>query len=127
MTGRYVRLAFAAVPMVLLLASQGHAQAPAWGFQLEWEYTGPANTEFQLCTDGTCAPLGAQLRGGTTWRAPLPLLPQGEHHLVVQACVLSDCKPGTPDLFVRVLPPPFSPRRPPIDVIDGPRVPAGRH
>ena len=102
----------------------GQSNATGWNFSLEWEYSGPVGTAFELCVDGRCSPLAAFRRSGTTWRAPLPLLPEGEHRLVVQACVGTDCKPGSPDLVVRILPP--SPNRPPIDVIQGPRIPVGR-
>jgi hypothetical protein len=122
----------AAALAILLLTGRGHSDAetprpsdPAgWGFSLEWEYTGPQGTAFELCVDGTCSALAAYLRAGTTWRAPLPLLPQGEHRLVVRACIGTDCKPGTPDLVVRILP--SSTSRPPIDIIQGPRIPTGR-
>jgi len=94
-----------------------------WPFQLEWEYAGPGGTYFQLCVDNACTPLAVTPYGGSTWRAPLPALPLGEHHLVVKACIGSQCVPGTPDIFVRVVPP--SARRPPIEIIDGPRIPVG--
>ena len=117
----------AALTLVFLTGGgSAHPQAQGastWPFHLEWEHSGPRETFFQLCVDGTCSPLGAFRRTGNTWRAPLPLLPQGEHRLVVQACVERACLQGTPDLVVRVTPP--SPRRPPIDVIDGPRIPVG--
>ena len=117
----------AALTLVFLTGGPARPQAQGattWPFHLEWEHTGPGGALFQLCVDGTCAPLAAVRRGGDTWRAPLSLLPQGEHRLVVQACGTRECLEGTPDLVVRVLP--ASPRRPPIDVIEGPRIPVGR-
>jgi hypothetical protein len=120
-----------AASAILLLTGRGRsgAETPGpsnpdrWGFSLEWEYTGPAGTSFQLCMDGGCSALAAYPYRGTTWRAQLPPLPQGEHRLVVQACIGNDCKPGTPDLVVRILP--ASASRPPIDIIQGPRIPVG--
>ena len=119
----------AAALTLLLLTGGGDAGTQAqgastWPFHLEWEYSGGGNPVFQLCVDGTCSTLPAFRRGGNTWRAPLPLLPQGEHRLVVQACSGGECQEGSPDLVVRIVPP--SARRPPIEIVDGPRIPVGR-
>ena len=116
-----------ALPILAILTGQGgdraSAQAVAWPFQLEWEAVAPIGTIFQLCVDGSCSMIAASPRGGTTWRAPLPLLAPGEHRLVVQSCNDKTCAPGTPDLVVRVTTPSGTSRQPPIDVIDGPRIP----
>jgi hypothetical protein len=53
----------------------------------------------------------------------LPVFDRGEYRLVVEACVAGQCLPGTPDLMIRVVEP--SGRRPPIDIVSGPRVGAG--
>lgn len=123
----YVWRNLAAALTLALLTGGGparpQAQGATWAFHLEWEHSGEPATAFQLCVDGTCAPLAATRRSGETWRAPLPLLPPGEHRLVVRACVRNECLEGNPDLVVRVVTP--SPRRPPIDVIEGPRIPVG--
>jgi hypothetical protein len=123
---RVTRVALA-LPLLVVVAGQGSdraaAQAAAWPFQLEWEAVVPSGTSFQLCVDGNCSRLAAAPRGGTTWRAPLPLLPAGEHRLVVQSCTDGGCADGTPDLVVRVTPPPAGTRQPPIHVVTGPRIP----
>src|SRR5690349_4857981 len=123
---RVTRVALA-LPVLVVLAGQGSdraaAQAGAWPFQLEWEAVVPGGTSFQLCVDGSCRQLAAAPRGGTTWRAPLPLLPAGEHRLVVQSCNESGCVDGTPDLVVRVTAPSAGTRQPPIHIVDGPRIP----
>jgi hypothetical protein len=99
------------------------AQA-VWPFHLEWDCETSSDTTFLLCVDGSCAPLNASPRGPGAWRAPLPLLALGEHRLVVQACRANQCLDGEPDLVVRVTP--GSGRRPPIDVVNGPRIPLPR-
>jgi hypothetical protein len=123
---RIGRVAFV-LPILVVLSGQGGdraaAQAVSWPFQLEWEAAIPLGTTFQLCVDGNCVLIAAAPRGGTTWRAPLPLLSPGEHRLVVQSCNDAGCVPGTPDLLVRVTTPSGSSRQPPIDVVDGPRIP----
>jgi len=97
----------------------------AWPFQLEWTETGVPATYYRLCVNGACTVLGdAHNTVGDTWRAALPLLPAGEYQLVVEACTETACVPGQPDLMIRVVP--STPRRPPIEVIDGPRIPLGR-
>jgi hypothetical protein len=103
-------------------AAQGSQAAP-WPFQLEWESAASGGTTYQLCVDGNCSFIAASPHGGSTWRAPLPLLPPGEHRLVVQACTPDSCTPGTPDLMVRVTTPTGSTRQPPIQIIEGPRIP----
>ena len=97
----------------------------SWVFQLEWDHAGGRADYYRLCVDGACIVLGdAHPVQGTRWRAALPLLPQGEHRLVVEACGQAQCLAGEPDLMIRVLAP--SPRRPPIDILDGPRIPVSR-
>ena len=97
----------------------------AWPFQLEWTQTGVPATYFRLCVNDSCTVLGdAHNTVGNIWRAALPLLPAGEYHLVVQACSDAGCVPGEPDLMIRVVP--ATPRRPPIEVVDGPRIPLSR-
>ena len=99
------------------------AQA-VWPFHLEWDCDTPSDTAFRLCVDGACEPLNASPRGAGAWRAPLPLLTPGEHRLVVQACRGDQCLDGQPDLVVRVTP--GGGRRPPIDIVNGPRIPLPR-
>jgi hypothetical protein len=106
-------------------ASTMPAQAQSWPFHLEWTQTGAPAAYFQLCVNGACRVLGdAHRTQGSVWRAALPMLPPGEYRLVVEACGVAECLPGEPDLMIRVVP--SSPRRPPIDVIDGPRIPLSR-
>jgi hypothetical protein len=118
------------LPILAVLSGQGgdraSAQAVTWPFHLEWEAVVPIGTSFQLCIDGNCQLIAAAPWGGVTWRAPLPLLPPGEHRLVVQSCTDAGCVPGTPDLMVRVTAPSGSSRQPPIDVVNGPRIPLPR-
>ena len=97
----------------------------SWPFQLEWTQTGVPASYYRLCVNGACTVLGdARNTQGNVWRAALPLLPQGEYRLVVEACTDAGCLPGEPDLMIRVVP--SSSRRPPIEVIDGPRIPVSR-
>jgi hypothetical protein len=122
---RGVLAAAAAAWMLALPASTMPAQAQAsWRFQLEWNQTGGRPSYFQLCANGTCTVLGdARHVQGTVWRASLPMMPPGEYRLVLEACG-AECVAGSPDLMIRVMP--ASPRRPPIDVIEGPRIPVSR-
>jgi hypothetical protein len=94
-----------------------------WPFHLEWREEGQPAVFYRLCVNGQCSVLDAFPVNGTVWRARLPVLPQGEHRLVVEACGGNVCVPGTPDLMIRVVPP--GGRRPPIDVVSGPRVGVG--
>jgi len=97
----------------------------SWRFQLEWTQTGVPASYYRLCVNGACTMLGdAHNTQDNVWRAALPLLPQGEYRLVVEACTDAGCTPGEPDLMIRVVP--SSSRRPPIEVIDGPRIPVSR-
>jgi hypothetical protein len=97
----------------------------AWPFQLEWSHTGSQASYYQLCVNGACTVLNdARNTQGSVWRASLPMLPPGEYRLVLEACGGEECLPGVPDLVIRVLEP--APRRPPIDVIEGPRIPVSR-
>jgi hypothetical protein len=91
----------------------GQAQGN-WPFVIQWEHDGDGVVFYQVCVGGQCTYLDALRGEGTRWRAPLPVLPRGEHRLVLEACGYGGCIAGTPDLMVRVLAP--SPRRPPIDV-----------
>jgi hypothetical protein len=109
----------------LALSSFGSGSPPAaqgrWPYSIEWEVEGAGAPFYQLCVNDECSPLYAQPMAGGTWRAALPMLPVGEHRLVVRACGFDACVPGTPDLIVRVVPP--SSRRPmPVDVIQGPPI-----
>ena len=110
-------IGLAAVGCTLAPTEQPAAQ-PGWSFQLAWDHPGAG--AFRLCVNGQCQPLAAQWTGGGGWRAPLPLLAPGEYRLVVEACAGQTCVPGQPDLFVRVSQP--STNRPPIDVLEGPRI-----
>jgi hypothetical protein len=127
---RIARGALAALACAWMLASPAStitARAQTyWSFQLEWNQTGARPSYFQLCVDGgACTVLSdAQNTQGTTWRAALPVLPPGEYRLVLEACGVSGCVPGVPDLMIRVVAP--SPRRPPIDIIEGARIPEAR-
>ena len=111
--------------MLATPASVMPVQAQAsWRFQLEWTQPGEAISFYRLCVNGDCRMLtdAHQVAGGA-WRAGLPMLPPGEYRLVVEACNV-ECVAGEPDIMIRVLP--SSSRRPPIDVIDGPRIPVYR-
>jgi hypothetical protein len=119
--------AAAACTLLILLAPSG-ADVPAqaqssWPFRLVWTHDGVGVDYFQLCANGQCAPLAAGRRSETEWQAALPQLAQGEYRLVVEACGAGQCLPGAPDLVIRVVPP--AGRRPPIDVVSGPRVSVG--
>lgn len=83
-----------------------------WGFELEWEQPGDTPFSYQLCVDDRCFGLAARAVEGERWRAPLPMLPLGEHRLVVQACGNGGCVSGTPEVYVRVVRP--NPRTPPV-------------
>lgn len=121
-----------AIAVIALTAGEGPgrvdaaAQAGAvWPFQLEWEQPdGGAVSEYRICAGQNCRVLAAYLVTGTRWRAALPPYAAGEHRLQLMACNAVGCAAGTPDLFIRVSPP--SSRRPPIDVLEGPRIPLGR-
>jgi hypothetical protein len=110
--------AVAATALALMFGAPG-ATAPGqaqgrWPFVIQWEHDGAGVHYYQLCASGQCTPLDATRGEGTRWRAPLPVLPRGEHRVVLEACGSGGCIAGTPDLMVRVLAP--SPRRLPIDV-----------
>jgi hypothetical protein len=112
------RAALAATALALMFGApgamlRGHAQG-YWPFLVQWEHDGSGVAYFQLCVSGRCTPLDAVRGEGTRWRAPLPVLPRGEHRLVLEACSSAGCVGGAPDLMVRVVAP--SPRRLPIDV-----------
>lgn len=112
--------------MLVSPASMPSARAQSsWPFQLEWTQAGARPSYYRLCVNATCTVLGdARNVGGSVWRAALPTLPPGEYRLVVEACGTTQCLPGEPDLMIRVLQ--SSARRPPIDVIEGPRIPVSR-
>jgi hypothetical protein len=121
---RIARGALTALAGAWMLASSS-STLPArgqsyWSFQLEWEQTGAPPSYFRLCVNGgVCTVLSdAHNAQGTVWRAALPLMPPGEYRLVLEACGSGGCVPGEPDLVIRVVAP--SPRRPPIEVIEGP-------
>ena len=128
MTGghRVRRFVLAGIVMAGLVATPAPGTAQAgWPFYLEWEHEdGGAAWQYRLCVNGQCGALAAQYMPGNGKRARLPVMPPGEYRLVVEACGSQTCIAGTPDLMIRVLP--ASGRRPPIDVIDGPRIPASR-
>jgi len=98
------------------------AAGAGWPFSIAFEHDGTATVYYRLCVNDQCAPIDAR-RTPAGWRAPLPVLPPGEYRLVVEACGATSCLAGSPDLMIRVVVPGTS-RRPPIDVIDGPRIPA---
>jgi hypothetical protein len=106
--------------------SEVAAQSATWGFQIEWNQPGGGDfgIQYRLCEGENCRSLAAYRASGTRWRAPLPVYPAGEHRLQLVACNNLGCTPGTPDIFIRVLD--ASGRRPPIDVLEGPRIPVGR-
>jgi len=112
--------------ILALPASMMPARAQtAWPFQLEWTQAGAQASYYRLCVNGACTVLDdARTTDGAVWRASLPMLPPGEYRLVVEACGATECLAGQPDLMIRVLR--ASPRRPPIDVIEGPRIPVSR-
>jgi hypothetical protein len=90
----------------------GAAQAGAWPFELEWEQPGQVPDYYELCVNGSCQWLFARPLEGGRWRAPLPVLPRGEHQVVVRACGVGACVDGTPGIYVRVVRP--NPRTPPV-------------
>jgi hypothetical protein len=122
-----VRFSLVLLTAILAVGQTGSsgvgAQGP-WSFRIQWEQQDvPEGTFFQLCVNRQCGELSASYENGS-WSAPLPLLPVGEHQLVLQSCTKVGCVAGVPDLMIRVQTP--SPRRPPIDVISGPRIPVNR-
>jgi hypothetical protein len=119
-----VRAAALGVTILAMAFSMPGAAQTSWGFELEWEQAGGEPSHYELCVDGRCQPLGARPVSAGRWRAPLPRLAPGEYRLVVRACGAGTCVAGEPDLYVRVLSP--NPRRPPIDILDGPRIPVDR-
>lgn len=123
-SSRTARGALAALAGAWMLASPA-STVPAraqsyWSFQLEWEQTGDPPSYFQLCINGGACTVLSDARNvqGTVWRAALPVLSPGEHRLVLEACSFGGCVAGKPELMVRVVAP--SPRRPPIEVVEGP-------
>lgn len=113
-TRRRTVLALLAVLMGVTAMSDAPRAQALLRFDLEWDHAGPEPAYFDVCVDGRCQLLTARRMGGTTWRAPLPHLTLGEHHLVVRACGAGTCVPGTPDLFVRVVRP--NAKTPPLQV-----------
>ena len=113
---RYAALAATALASLCAASAtlSGQAQG-SWPFVVRWEHDGEGVAFYQLCASGQCRQLDAVREEGSGWRAPLPMLPRGDHRLILQACnVGGGCVDGTPDLMVRVVAP--SPRRPPIVV-----------
>jgi hypothetical protein len=108
----------------LALSSSGSATPAAqtrWTYAIEWEVEGAPAPFYQLCVNTECSPIYPQTTPTGSMRAALPLLPVGEHRLVVRACGFDACVAGTPDLMVRVVRP--SSRRPlPVDIIQGPPI-----
>lgn len=122
MVRRYV-VAGLGLAWILTMPASTVVSAAAWPFHIAFDHSGLATDYYQLCVNGQCSAVDAR-RTQAGWRVPLPLLSPGEYRLVVQACSSSagTCAAGTPDLMIRVVPGGTS-RRPPIDVIDGPRIP----
>ena len=123
---RLIRLAPLALTILLGLFHTGSVRVDAqtpWSFRLVWEQDAPSGTYHRLCVNGQCSQLAASRVSGRTWAAPLPMLAAGEYTLIVESCVQTTCVAGVPDLVIRVLPP--SPRRGPIDVVSGGRIPVG--
>jgi hypothetical protein len=123
---RLFRFAPLALTILFGLLHTGSVQVDAqarWSFRLLWEQDAPSGTYHRLCVNGQCSQLSSSRVSGRTWTAPLPMLAAGEYTLVVESCVQTTCVAGVPDLVIRVLPP--SPRRGPIDVISGGRIPVG--
>ena len=119
-----VRFMLVSLTAVLAVGQSGLSAQAAWPFRLQWEQQEvPDGTFYRLCVNSQCTALNAWMDRGS-WNAQLPVLPAGEHRLVVQSCTSVGCVNGMPDLMIRVLPP--SSRRPPIDVINGPRIPVNR-
>ena len=122
---RGVLAVFAGLWLLASPASMMPRAQSSWPFQLEWTQTGSQASYYRLCVNGACTVLSdARNTQGNVWRAALPVLPPGEYRLVVEACGDTVCQPGEPDMVIRVVP--SSPRRPAIDVIDGPRIPVSR-
>jgi hypothetical protein len=120
---RYVMTGLGLVWLAALPASPVVGAAPAaWPFHIAFDHNGISTGYYRLCVNNQCAPIEAS-RTQAGWRAPLPVLPPGEYRLVVEACGASACVAGSPDIMIRVVASGTS-RRPPIDVVDGPRIPA---
>lgn len=118
---RYVLAGLGLAWLVAMPASP--AGAAAWPFQIAFDHDGISTGYYRLCVNNQCAPIDVR-RNGTGWRAPLPVLPPGEYRLVVEACGGTSCVAGSPDVMIRVVTSGAGSRRPPIDVVNGPRIPA---
>jgi hypothetical protein len=120
---RYLMAGVGLAWVVAMPASPTVGAAPAaWPFHIAFDHNGISTGYYRLCVNNQCAPIDARLTGAG-WRAPLPVLPPGEYRVVVEACGATSCVAGTPDLMIRVVASGTS-RRPPIDVVGGPRIPA---
>lgn len=102
---------------VILLVGAAMQSSP-WAYRLEWEHDGSAMTHFELCVDNECRSLDAARTGVRSWAAPVPLLAEGFHTLIVNACNEGACTPGVPPIAVNVTPgptinPPNQPPPPP--------------
>jgi hypothetical protein len=120
---RYVLAGLGLAWVLAMPASRAVGQsAAAWPFRIAFDHDGGTAAYYRLCVNDQCAPIDAR-RTPAGWRAPLPVLPPGEYRLVVEACGAGECVAGVPDLMIRVVPAATS-RRPPIEVIAGPRISA---
>jgi hypothetical protein len=101
---------------IMWMTTTAEMQPPSWTYRLEWEHDGQAVTHFELCLDTGCRTLDAtRTQGARTWSAPLPILTEGFHTLLVYACNNATCVQGVPSVAVNVLPGPVvaSPNTPP--------------
>ena len=116
---------------VILLAGAA-LQSNPWPYRVEWEHNGALTSNYQLCSEtGDCRALDAQRIGGQTWSAPLPVLPQGFHTLVLFACNETACSAGTPTVSMNVTPgtttnSPAPTTQPPVTTPPGGRAPPRR-
>ena len=127
---RITRGALAVLAGAWMLASPA-SMMPAraqssWPFQLEWTQTGARASYYRLCVNGACTVLHDARNDA---RAPsggrrCPCCRRASIGWWSKPAAPRSAVPGEPDLMIRVVQ--ASPRRPPIDVIDGPRIPVSR-
>jgi hypothetical protein len=119
--------------MLGVLAPPGPSAAqPAWSYALHWEHDGASVTHFRMCVDGACEIVSADRVSSSTWSARLPLLSAGDHRIILEACNVTVCTAGRPEVFVRVQsvavgPPVTSVPPPPVKSKDPRLVPRGAY
>jgi hypothetical protein len=90
---------------IILLAGAA-MQSSQWSYRLEWEHDGAGITHFELCVDNACNRVEASRSGQRTWWTRLPVLSEGFHVLVINACNNAMCTAGDPTVAVNVTPGP---------------------